>query len=449
MYYNNSTYYYNRPILIMDGLKESTTWPPEKGYLIWMKHPKYKETFVGEVERDIFEGKGVIVKLDVGDDYMDEQLQDEDIDIKFRGRAGLFLLLQKYKWGYANEDMIKMIYKSRSKADKDLITSKLFSEQDADLLLDKTVKPMRSVTDVYNSLISRTLHQFLPPEEKIITNPKITAQNLITVQEDEDIEGTKIIEWVRKNVAFDKDFKGDSPFVNLRGMINTGYVYFSWHGKRVTDRITPHLVPNLKIFNWQYNIPIDYRTLKHTLLQNIYQKNLDVDMSELREAENILSQEYIIVLQPEPKFLAWCLKRLLQCCIVDTKLSESIRKIKVLINTWRADKYFKFNRIYSVLPMISIYPKYGSKYAKRVLSQITYWYSLYKHIGWTQNSPTYCVKVNDLIYYTNGNLDLKFYYHSSVMHSNKSISNTIFDPLLTKFRKAPEILHLGDENEDV
>ena len=51
-----------------------------------------------------------------------------------------------------------------------------------------------------------------------------------------------------------------------------GYVYITRKGAKIKDNITKELVPNLKYFEWQYNNPIDYDTLKYVIYQNTFQK---------------------------------------------------------------------------------------------------------------------------------------------------------------------------------
>ena len=51
----------------------------------------------------------------------------------------------------------------------------------------------------------------------------------------------------------------------------------------------------------------------------------------------------------------------------DTVFEGQIRKIKVLINQFRADPNQSYNKENGILPQILIYPRYGSNSARIVL----------------------------------------------------------------------------------
>jgi hypothetical protein len=55
-------------------------------------------------------------------------------------------------------------------------------------------------------------------------------------------------------------------------------------------------------------------------------------------------QEYLIALQPEPKYQIWVVKRLIMAWYADVDLQNNIRKIKILINQWRARSDQEFNK---------------------------------------------------------------------------------------------------------
>ena len=78
------------------------------------------------------------------------------------------------------------------------------------------------------------------------------------------------------------------------------------------------------------------------------------DSKQRVEVEKILSQEYLLCMHPEPKYLMFALKRLIIAWYSDNLLTENIRKIKVLINQWRAKPDESFNNRYGIMPMIVI-----------------------------------------------------------------------------------------------
>ena len=261
----------------------------------------------------------------------------------------------------------------------------------------------------------------------MIVNKNIALNNLIETPEDEINEGDKIQNWIEKILK-------KNIFPDLQVKIHSGYVYITRKGAPVTDIITNTLVPSLNYFKWQENTPIDYHTLKYVIFQNSFQKNIESNIIQKREAEDILSQEYVIALQPSPYYVLWALKRLIMIWYGDTVFEKQIRKIKVLINQYRADPDQKYNNKHGILPQILIYPKYGANSARIVLSKIDYYFSLYidenndplyKNIQWKNSHPTYFIKKNSFTYFSNGSIDLKNYVKES-FKSNDGFINDIF-----------------------
>ena len=171
--------------------------------------------------------------------------------------------------------------------------------------------------------------------------------------------------------------------------------------------------------------------MKYVVFQNEYQKGLITNQNQKLEAEKILSQENIIALQPKPKYQMWCLKRLLMMWYGDSEIEREIRKIKVLINQFRADGSQDYNKKYGTLPSIVIYPRYGYNSLRKVLSKIQYYFSLYldddkdttEEINWGESEPTYFLKKNNLIFHTNGSVDLKLYLKESGENLNIEIDS--------------------------
>ena len=304
-----------------------------------------------------------------------------------------------------------------------------FSEKEIDIVLSNTGESFSSLSSDKIELLNRKLKSFEKIEDKdvkLIINKNIAINNLIDIPDDEINEGNKIQRWIEKVLM--------PIFDDLKIKIHSGYVYITRKGVNIADKITKELVPSLNYFNWQENKPIDYHTLKYVIFQNSFQKNIESNIVQKREAEDILSQEYVIALQPEPYYLLWTLKRLIMVWYGDTVFESQIRKIKVLINQFRADPTKDYNKKNGILPQILIYPKYGTNSARIVISKLEYYFSLYidenanigyKDIQWRDSKPTYFIKKNSLIYFSNGSIDLKNYIEAS-FNANSVFINDIF-----------------------
>jgi hypothetical protein len=241
---------------------------------------------------------------------------------------------------------------------------------------------------------------------------------------------------IQKQIKFD-DGRSLLDEINLfsflRFKISGGYIiienknYDTLGIKRVIRR---KLLPNLKVLEDQYDKPIDYKLLSNIILQN--KTTLDVKNNKeiINEALNLLAQDYFICLQPKVEYLLWAVTRLLLCWYADPVLNDNIYKVKVLINLYRARGLKEFNQDIGVQPVIIIIPKYGRKAALKILSYLTYYFFPYKNVGWSTSSPSYFNKVDDLIYYTNGSIDLKKYI-KHLMDNNMDIVN----PMSSDFTK--------------
>ena len=304
-----------------------------------------------------------------------------------------------------------------------------FSEKEIDIVLSNSGEAFTSLSTDKIELLSRKLKSFETIDEKdvkLIVNTNIALNNIIETPEDEINEGDKIQKWIEKVLK--------PIFNDLQVKIHSGYVYITRKGATISDVITTDLVPSLNYFKWQENNPIDYHTLKYVIFQNSFQKNIETNIVQKREAEDILSQEYVIALQPEPYYLLWTLKRLIMIWYGDTVFEGQIRKIKVLINQYRADPNQAYNKENGILPQILIYPRYGSNSARIVLSKLEYYFSLYidetsndgyQDIQWKESHPTYFIKKNAFMYFSNGSIDLKNYIEAS-FNANSGFVNDIF-----------------------
>jgi len=229
-------------------------------------------------------------------------------------------------------------------------------------------------------------------------------------------------------------------FSNLDAKVFNGYVHIIRKDTRVIDDITPELVPGLKHLAWQYSKSIDYDTLKFILFQNQYQHSLKKDKELQSEAEKVLSQEFLIAVQPLPKYQLWVLLRIILAWFSNEEVSKNLRKIKVLINQWRCKSDEPLNIRHGVLPSIVLYPKYGTTPARTISKEISDCLSLVPGFGWTLSTPTYFVKQNNLVWVTNGSMDLKLYFRNTMRDSNKSIHNKSLNDKFTWFNAANNFL---------
>lgn len=173
--------------------------------------------------------------------------------------------------------------------------------------------------------------------------------------------------------------------------------------------ITPELVPDLNELAFQYSKPIDYNILLPIVLENKTPDDVVINKSMIEEALKILSQEYIICFQPNVDLLLWTISRIILSWYSDPKLYSNIYKIKILINLFRARGTKDFNKDQGILPIIQIFPKYGKKNALQVLSHLSYFFFPYKKLGFENSEPSWFDKIDNLMYYTNGSLELKKY----------------------------------------
>jgi hypothetical protein len=287
-----------------------------------------------------------------------------------------------------------------------------------------------------------------PDDIKLIVNKNISINNIINDPEDEINEGGKIIKHITKMT------KG--IFTDVQARIHLGYVYFTRKGAQVQDVVTKKLVPNLNYFGWQENKPIDYHTLKYVVFQNNYQKSIQENKLQKAEAENILGLEYIVAIQCKSQYIYWCMKKLFMIWYGDKELEPVIRKIKVLINHYRADPVQEYNKINGILPMIAIYPKYGIENARLLISKLEYYFSLYtednfnrtyQEIFYPNSNPTYFVKKNNLIYYTNGSIDLKMYIKDS-LSCNDKVNDDVFTVDMSKLINTNNLIISYDKSDN-
>lgn len=194
--------------------------------------------------------------------------------------------------------------------------------------------------------------------------------------------------------------------------------------------ITPELVPELVDLSFQYSKPIDYNILLPIVLGNKTSNDVIINKSMIEEALRILSQEYIICFQPDVDVMLWTISRIILSWYSDPKLYSNIYKIKILINLFRARGNKDFNKEHGILPIIQIFSKYGKKNALQVLSHLSYFFFPYKKLGFESSDPSWFDKIDNLMYYTNGSLELKKYIKYLL-----NINEKFINPLTTNMEQ--------------
>lgn len=320
-----------------------------------------------------------------------------------------------------------------------------FSEKEIDIVLSNTGKSLKSLSKDKVKLLKDKLQHFEKISDNdifLVLNKNLAINQLISNPEDEINEGNKIKIWIEKILQ-------KNLFQDLDVKIHQGYVYVTRVGVKVYDKVSKDLVPNLKFFKWQYDKPIDYHTLKYVIFQNSFQKNIQTNIIQKREAESILAQEYVIALQPNPYYSLWTLKRLIMLWYADEKIEQNIRKIKILINQFRADPVQEYNKKNGILPQILIYPKYGAESARIVLSKIDYYFSLYidekiaksSQLIWKNSKPSHFISKNNFIFYSNGSIDLKNYIKDS-LNENSGFVNDVFNKDYTELLDSKSVMSI-------
>lgn len=193
-------------------------------------------------------------------------------------------------------------------------------------------------------------------------------------------------------------------------------------------RIIDESFLKLNYLKSQYLQPINYELLSNIILQNNNSSLLESNREIIKEALEILSQEYLICFQPKVELTMWFIIRIILCWYSDPLLSEHIQKIKILINLFRARPDKEINQNLGLLPIIIIYPKYGKESTVLVLSRLSYLFFPYKKLGLEFSHPIYFNKIDNLIYYTNGSIDLKQYINY-VIGSDNNIINPLGEDL--------------------
>lgn len=89
-----------------------------------------------------------------------------------------------------------------------------------------------------------------------------------------------------------------------------------------------------------------------------------------------------------------------------------------------------------------MYPKYGKESAQIVVKKLNQYFGLYNQIAWTSTKPSYFIRNTDLIYYTNGSIDLKLYYKYNKNAYKNSIKDDFMIRDYSKFKSAADLIYL-------
>jgi hypothetical protein len=273
------------------------------------------------------------------------------------------------------------------------------------------IKPaIKDYLELFDSINKSKLHDF---------KTSIMYKHILTDNLDINSLGKELIDKIKeklldiqKNLTYNdgqKTFDDINLFDFIGFEINNGYIIIKDKLISQERKITKNLIPNLDELKDQYDKPIDYNYLKGLIYQNKSTLEIKKNKCLLAEALKILSQEYIIALQPKVEYLIWVVIRLILCWYSSDVLNKNIYKIKILINLYRARGLKTFNKDNDILPMIMILPNYGKEAALKVVTHINYFFFPYKKLGLAESPPTYFNKVDDLLYYTNGSLNIKKY----------------------------------------
>lgn len=444
---------------------DNPSWPPIQNSLIAIQKNTDDKIYLGKVIENKDGNYLSIVKVLNDMTYIDKLINENSELSQYNN--GYLGLISSYAWNYVDESKLQAfmtekpinnpIISNSCSADNDneyndnsLLNNKdelgmnsLFMEKDVNSKLTNINDKFRPLPQEIMTALKLKLknsESVSEDDKKIVVNKTIAIKNLIESKDDEINEGRKIVDWIKDNLISTK-FNNVNLFEDLKMVIFNGYVHITRRGINVEDVITPEIVPNLNFLRWQYMIPIDYDTLKFILFQNKYQKDIEKDKQTQKEAEKILSQEFLIAFQPDPIYQLWCLKRILIAWYADEILQKNIRKIKIIINQWRCKSDKSYNKQFGVQPSIIVYPRYGKDSARKVLTKLSDYFVLYDSTAWKCSKPSYFSKINNLIWYTNGSIDLKSYFRTVKNGFKQTVKNDVFNEQYNKLIEAEDLVY--------
>ncbi len=461
------------------------SWPPIINRYVIIKLNYSDKTYFGQVHNKLDDTK-YIIKILNDVNYIDNSYENGI-------NRGYMVLIDSYSWNYVSENKINQLLEQSKNGNKsndinykDLLNENIYNDSSNpmacgvkiddihdphiytsdenrknnlftdDLVFDDVnignefkIPSKENMDELKNHLHKfyslRTtseenpdgLHDEEPKDMKFIASKTLTVDNLMTNPKEIEREGLIIADKLIDKYVNNRGGKARWLLNDLIVKVHTdGYVHVTREGVKLKNIITEDLVPGLSNLVSEYGKPIDYQKLKHLVIHTDTERNLD--KKTYVEAEKILAQENLIILQPKPQFQWWCIKRLMQIWYSSEYMLSNIRKIKILINQYRGDSTKDHNKKFGTLPSIVIYPVYGTQPARSIISTLTKYFTIYNDVGWECSQPSYTKKISNLLWYSNGNLDLKYYYRNVV--KNENIESGTFESNFSKLRGGPDII---------
>ena len=381
----------------------------------------FKNTNLNKEKNKTFEYNNTlnnIFKPEKFDIYREQSGQEDDYN-KYITKiiSELFISDTQVKWE-------ENFYYGNSEIIDDIKSINILGEEN----INDTIKPSLIVgLEKFNKIDDDQYYDF---KSTLMYKHLIYDDNIDTISLGKELIGMikDALLSIQKSIEFDDGEKllaNTNLFDFLNFKIVGGYIEITDnYAKDNLKIITSELVPDLNELAFQYYKPIDYNILLPIILENKTHEDVKINKSMIEEALKILSQEYIICFQPNVNVLLWTITRIIISWYSDPKLYQNIFKIKILINLFRARGNKEFNKDQGILPIIQIFPKYGKKNAIQVLSHLSYFFFPYKKLGLESSEPNWFDKIDNLMYYTNGSLELKKYINY-LLDINEKFTNPL------------------------
>ncbi len=318
-------------------------------------------------------------------------------------------ILKMIKDIFIDDDKVLLIEENPALSNVQTKSTDILSEEN----INKTIKPtIKKVLEEYNPVNLEYYYDF---------KDSLAYRHIILNQDDTILSGSKLIEQIRNNLYQtqskmmmddgDKMLQEINLFDFIEFKIVDGYVEIinKFLPKDNFRVISEENCPDLEQLSEMYGENINYKKLVNLILENKTPQLIQENQQIILEGIKILSLEYLICIQPKVEFLLWFINRIILAWYADPYLYENIYKIKILINLYRARGIKQFNQDTDVLPIITVVPRYGKTIARKVMSLLSFYLFPYKRYFLPNSNPTYFNKLDDMMYYTNGSLDLKKY----------------------------------------
>lgn len=175
------------------------------------------------------------------------------------------------------------------------------------------------------------------------------------------------------------------------------------------------------------------------LLQNYESRQYDLCGGK-RSFEKGLVGFYKIHLMPQEEEILHVVERLIETLKKDSELRKLIEAFKVQAALWGGDKMqFKNSESlpeYQYRPAIVIYPSWGKEKVQKLLDALLV---IFKNVKGSGNTPRFNIKVNDLVFYAQGDGDYKMdpiirqkYFDS---RTNYALYRSDFHKVMTDLKK--------------